>query len=136
MGFCHKTAISKTPSYSSEMEMSFTSNVCLSAVSIFRPRRSLGVIALSASGTFDKYKSLDSIRFGREQEGMVCWLQSTRSYKVTLYNLFRDLQTACVNMLNRSKGVAACFYLLGLVSAPLFIHCWQKRTVVHPNIIK
>lgn len=53
--------------------MSFTSNVRLSAVSIFRPRRSLGVIAPSVSETFDKYKSLESYQIweGTGRHGML-----------------------------------------------------------------
>lgn len=68
-------------------------------------------------------KAWTLIRFGREQEGMVCWLQSTRSYKITLYNLFWDLPTAFCKYVEAQWGFSSIF-----LCAPLFIHCWQKRT--------
>lgn len=55
-GFCHKAAVSKAPSCSSEMEMSFTPSVCLWAGSIFSPGLTWGVIAPSVYEAFNKYK--------------------------------------------------------------------------------
>lgn len=99
--------------------MSFTSNVQLWAVSIFSPSRSLGVTAPSESETSDKYKpwaptDLGVIRKAQCAGFRLC-LRPRGVIKITSYNLFWDLQTACVNMPQYSKGRSACLCLLGLV---------------------